>query len=197
MEIENKQDNAAALVDSGGDFDCNICLDQVRDPVVTFCGHLFCWPCIYKWTYSSTSTSTQRVDQYDKKESPKCPVCKTHVSDATLVPIYGRGHKTLKSGLAIPNRPSGPVYDAREVGQPLGEGESQRCMYRMPEPVMGVICETVYRRLFGESSSNVTPYQSDRDSNIRLRRGTMQAEESLSRVYLFMLCFMVMSLLLF
>nr|VDD05278.1 unnamed protein product [Brassica rapa] len=92
MEIENQEDNPATLVDSGGDFDCNICLDQVRDPVVTFCGHLFCWPCIYKWTYSS-NTSRQRVDQYDKDESPKCPVCKSDVSEGTIVPIYGRGRK--------------------------------------------------------------------------------------------------------
>ncbi|KAJ0250925.1 E3 ubiquitin-protein ligase RMA2 [Hirschfeldia incana] len=190
MEIENQEDNPAAVVDSGGDFDCNICLDQVRDPVVTFCGHLFCWPCIYKWTYSS-STSRQRVDQNHKKESPKCPVCKTDVSDATLVPIYGRGQKTSRSDLTLPSRPSGPVYNVRGVGQ----GESQRYMFRMPDSVMGAVCETVYRRLFGASSSNVIPYRRDRDSNIRLRRRTMQAEESLSRIYLFMLCFMVMCLL--
>ncbi|KAF8079547.1 hypothetical protein N665_1018s0003 [Sinapis alba] len=182
--------------DSGGDFDCNICLDQVRDPVVTLCGHLFCWPCIYKWTYS-TNISRQRVDQYNNmKEPTKCPVCKTDVSDATLVPIYGRGQKIPQSGSNVPNRPSGPVYDLRRlrrVGQLVGEGESPRYMYRMPDPVMGVVCEMVYRRLFGESSSNVTPYRTDRDTSRRV----MQADESLSRVYLFLLCFMVMCLLLF
>ncbi|KAG2319348.1 hypothetical protein Bca52824_012561 [Brassica carinata] len=162
-----------------------------------FCGHLFCRPCIYKWTYS-TNTSRQRIDQYDKKESPKCPVCKTHVSDATLVPIYGRGQKTSQSGSTLPNRPPGPVYEVRGVGQRLDEGvSSQRNMYRMPDPVMGVVCEMVYRRLFGEPSSNVSPYRTDRDTNLRLRRRTVQAEESLSRVYLFLLCFMLMCLLLF
>ena len=30
-------------------FDCNICLEDVYDPVVTRCGHLYCWPCLYKW----------------------------------------------------------------------------------------------------------------------------------------------------
>ncbi|CAN0221132.1 unnamed protein product, partial [Ectocarpus fasciculatus] len=29
-------------------FECNICLDGVREPVVTRCGHLFCWPCLYR-----------------------------------------------------------------------------------------------------------------------------------------------------
>ncbi|KAJ4874139.1 E3 ubiquitin-protein ligase RMA2 [Raphanus sativus] len=193
MEIHNQEDNLAALGGFGGDFDCNICLDQVRDPVVTLCGHLFCWPCIYKWTYS-TNHSRQRVDQYgNMKESPKCPVCKSDVSDATLVPIYGRGQKVPQSGSNIPTRPSGPVYDLRRVGQRAGQGESQRYMYRMPDPVVGVVCEMVYRRLFGESSSNVTPYRSDSYTS----RRTMQADESLSRVYLFLLCFMVMCLILF
>ncbi|CAN7014855.1 unnamed protein product [Brassica rapa subsp. trilocularis] len=196
MEIENQEDDLATLGDSGGEFDCNICLDQVRDPVVTLCGHLFCWPCIYKWTHCTNNTR-QRVDQYDKKESSKCPVCKSEVSDATLVPIYGRGQKVPQSGSNVPNRPSGPVYDLRRVGQRVGESESQRYMYRMPDPVVGVVCEMVYRRLFGESSSNVTPYRGDRYTSLRLRRRTMQADESLSRIYLFLLCFMVMCLLLF
>jgi E3 ubiquitin-protein ligase RNF5 len=25
-------------------FECNICLDTASQPVITLCGHLFCWP---------------------------------------------------------------------------------------------------------------------------------------------------------
>ena len=33
---------------TGGAFDCNVCYDMAREPVVTLCGHLYCWPCLYR-----------------------------------------------------------------------------------------------------------------------------------------------------
>ncbi|KAH7853455.1 hypothetical protein Vadar_002635 [Vaccinium darrowii] len=60
-------------------FDCNICLELPRDPVVTPCGHLFCWPCIYRWLHVHS----------DGKE---CPVCKGEVTTKNVTPIYGRGN---------------------------------------------------------------------------------------------------------
>lgn len=61
-----------------GMFDCNICLETASDPVVTMCGHLYCWGCIYKWL---------RL----REDSPQCPICKTEVAREHLIPIYGRG----------------------------------------------------------------------------------------------------------
>src|SRR5579859_6133928 len=29
-------------------FECNICFDAAREPVVTQCGHLYCWPCLHQ-----------------------------------------------------------------------------------------------------------------------------------------------------
>ncbi|XP_052179165.1 E3 ubiquitin-protein ligase RMA1H1-like [Diospyros lotus] len=89
-------------------FECNICLDFVQDPVVTLCGHLYCWPCIYKWIRFQ-SVSAENPDH----QQPQCPVCKTEVSQRTLVPLYGRG-QTAKShegkathlGIVVPRRPS-------------------------------------------------------------------------------------------
>jgi hypothetical protein len=33
--------------DANSDFECNICLSQASDPVITLCGHLY-WPCLYQ-----------------------------------------------------------------------------------------------------------------------------------------------------
>ncbi|CAA6655654.1 unnamed protein product [Spirodela intermedia] len=79
-------------------FDCNICLDFAVEPVVTLCGHLYCWPCIYKWLCQESATA------------PQCPVCKAALSPATLVPLYGRGcssegDKAARGAQDIPRRP--------------------------------------------------------------------------------------------
>lgn len=96
---------------SGG-FDCNICLDSVQDPVVTLCGHLYCWPCIYKWLYFQ-NTSAENPDQLQQQQ---CPVCKAEISKTSLVPLYGKGQTTKHSngkachlGIVIPQRPLGPA----------------------------------------------------------------------------------------
>ncbi|XP_004303150.1 PREDICTED: E3 ubiquitin-protein ligase RMA1H1-like [Fragaria vesca subsp. vesca] len=99
---------------SCANFDCSICLDSVRDPVVTLCGHLYCWPCIYKWIQFQTPSSESQEDQ----KQPQCPVCKTEVSESSLVPLYGRGQTTKPTkpskgkpphlGIVIPKRPLAP-----------------------------------------------------------------------------------------
>ncbi|CAL5020666.1 unnamed protein product [Urochloa decumbens] len=98
---------------AGGDaaggvcFDCNICLECAAEPVVTLCGHLYCWPCIYEWLRpdddAGSGSSARR----------RCPVCKAAVSPDALVPLYGRGGssraKKPPRGLAagsIPRRPA-------------------------------------------------------------------------------------------
>ncbi|KAM2673322.1 uncharacterized protein LOC126599581 [Malus sylvestris] len=92
---ENKDDVEKGGGSDGSFFDCNICLDLARDPVVTCCGHLFCWPCIYRWLHVQ-----------DAKE---CPVCKGEVTMKNVTPIYGRGNNVREqdddSNLKIPLRP--------------------------------------------------------------------------------------------
>lgn len=87
-------------------FECNICLDSANEPVVTFCGHLYCWPCIYKWLHVKSSA-------IEEDQQPNCPVCKAKISAGSLIPLYGRGISPSKSeskkqdlDLDIPRRPS-------------------------------------------------------------------------------------------
>ncbi|KAI9095980.1 hypothetical protein K1719_026127 [Acacia pycnantha] len=73
---------------ANGCFSCNICLEFAREPVVTHCGHLYCWPCIYKWLHLQTDSLTS-------DEHPQCPVCKACISSTTIIPLYGRGQASL------------------------------------------------------------------------------------------------------
>ena len=34
-----------------GSYECVICMETAKEPVVTRCGHLYCWPCIYDVKY--------------------------------------------------------------------------------------------------------------------------------------------------
>ncbi|KAL6002247.1 hypothetical protein ACLOJK_034177 [Asimina triloba] len=82
---------------NASDFECNICLEMAKEPVVTSCGHLFCWPCLYLWLHVHS----------DHKE---CPMCKGEVTESNITPIYGRGNFRNggagdRSGLRIPPRP--------------------------------------------------------------------------------------------
>jgi E3 ubiquitin-protein ligase RNF5 len=92
-----------AKVDSADEdsaFICNVCLEvSSRDPVVTQCGHLYCWPCLYRWLNTNHTT---------------CPVCKAGVTEENVIPLFIRGSlkdprvTTASSGSAdIPNRPPG------------------------------------------------------------------------------------------
>ncbi|KAF8051271.1 hypothetical protein N665_1756s0011 [Sinapis alba] len=92
-----------------GCFDCNICLDTALDPVVTLCGHLFCWPCIYKWLHVQLSSLS--IDHHHQNNNNNnCPVCKSNIAVTSLVPLYGRGVSSFNSkeqdSTQIPRRPS-------------------------------------------------------------------------------------------
>ncbi|KAG0474988.1 hypothetical protein HPP92_014674 [Vanilla planifolia] len=88
---------SASMVNSSGCFDCNICLDFAVDPVVTLCGHLYCWPCLYKWLQLEEGNYSQ-----------SCPVCKASLSEDSLVPLYGRGKlaEPHHHGPAVPRPPA-------------------------------------------------------------------------------------------
>lgn len=89
-ELKKEDDVGKSNDDDGGYFDCNICFVEAKDPVVTCCGHLFCWHCLYKWLHRRSGVN-------------ECPVCKGEVSYETVTPIYGRGVNNVQDPEADPN----------------------------------------------------------------------------------------------
>ncbi|KAJ4970751.1 hypothetical protein NE237_003850 [Protea cynaroides] len=99
LGTSNEAEKSSGSGDGGGSFfECNICLDVARNPVLTCCGHLFCWPCLYQWLHIHS-------------DSKECPVCKGEVTDLNITPIYSRGNDTQElekedeSELQVPPRP--------------------------------------------------------------------------------------------
>ncbi|OVA14936.1 zinc finger protein [Macleaya cordata] len=162
-------------------FQCNICLDHAHEPVVTLCGHLYCWPCIYKWIHFQSSSTTS-------DQQPQCPVCKADVSQSLLVPLYGRGHsfpqsepngKESSPALEIPSRPRAAqgvhtmITTTPSNGGPFplqSQFQSNQHQQYYPEfydnasasrpatmtttvhPMVGMFGEMVYARIFGNGS---------------------------------------------
>ncbi|KAE8686864.1 hypothetical protein F3Y22_tig00111027pilonHSYRG00311 [Hibiscus syriacus] len=203
-------------------FDCNICLDSVQDPVVTLCGHLYCWPCIYKWLH---------FEKQDQKQQ-ECPVCKAEVSDTALIPLYGRGVTTKESTTEtprldtdIPKRPLGPTCGAgttQRSPNSTGNPQFQHQVYypqqdsypaspalspggtttiNVPDPVIRMFSEMVYTSVFGDTVLDFYTYPNSynlaRISSPRIGRHVMQAEKSLGRISFFLFCCLFFCLLLF
>ncbi|KAL9236780.1 hypothetical protein vseg_011410 [Gypsophila vaccaria] len=175
----------AAIDNVSGCFECNICLDSANDPVVTLCGHLYCWPCIYKWFYIQSASLPS--DEY-----PQCPVCKAEISHTTVIPLYGRGQSTTLSeggggggakstALDTVTPPRPPACGTRALLNAASQPEHHIRPYRRnpyqthphyaPEevisssndgapnvfqPVVGMFGEMVYARVFGNSQSLYT-----------------------------------------
>ncbi|XP_047332116.1 E3 ubiquitin-protein ligase RMA1H1-like [Impatiens glandulifera] len=214
-KMEEEQETREEVNLSGG-FDCNICLGLVQDPVVTLCGHLYCWPCIYKWISSNKT----------EPHNPQCPVCRSDISEKMLIPLYNSQNQSAKPsnenssnlGNVIPNRPSFPhgatisqqqrrqQYSPPQsggfqsipifgVGRSSGDGE-----YITTEPMFGMYGERVYARFFGNSEASVLNsynHHIEESGNPRLRRHLLETDKSLDRVCLFLFCFVIFCLLLF
>ncbi|CAE8628751.1 unnamed protein product, partial [Polarella glacialis] len=105
-------------------YECNICLEQAIEPVVTRCGHLFCWSCLHKWlnapasaqhTNSLTGLTAQgRIGASGSSStkstgSSSCPICKASVTIQNVIPVYTRGNQTDPRNTYpdLPARPPG------------------------------------------------------------------------------------------
>lgn len=106
---------ASSSIDTESPFICNVCLDiTTKDPVVTQCGHLYCWPCLYRWLNTRHAT---------------CPVCKAAVTKENVIPLFIRGNEqdprasSSSAGVStdVPSRPAArrPDPHAASDGTPL------------------------------------------------------------------------------
>ncbi|TVY36966.1 Peroxisome biogenesis factor [Lachnellula subtilissima] len=50
---------------------CTLCLEELKDPSVVGCGHVFCWACIGDWI----------------REKPECPLCRRGVLGQHILPL--------------------------------------------------------------------------------------------------------------
>ncbi|KWU41919.1 hypothetical protein RHOSPDRAFT_36552 [Rhodotorula sp. JG-1b] len=72
-------------------FSCHICLEVPDEPVVSPCGHLYCWPCMHEWLVVAHGRA--------------CPVCKAVLTVDQLVPIYTSAEAVDPRSRPIPPRP--------------------------------------------------------------------------------------------
>lgn len=82
------------------DYSCAICLDSATDPVVTKCGHLYCWPCLDQWL----------------ARQPECPTCKGSINAekaGDIIPLYGKGKQTA-DGKTRPQAANSTEQDSTE-----------------------------------------------------------------------------------
>jgi len=78
-------------------FSCNICFDEVVEPVVTKCGHLYCWPCLFQWLEpglrpderESLGMNPFRYGPINPSRRV-CPVCKSDCPLSAVVPVFVR-----------------------------------------------------------------------------------------------------------
>lgn len=211
---------------SAGGFDCNICLDLVEDPVVTFCGHLYCWACFYRWIHS-------HEDSYENQ--PQCPVCKAEVSEDTVIPLYGRGQNGKSSDgkgsqhgpPVVPQRPNGPRYGFHTlITTPSSSSHPSHLRHHdgfhhhrnihpyypnFPafgfagtttfHPMIGMFGEMLCARIFGNSQTTLYAYPNTYSvvttGSARARRHVMEVDKSLSRISFFLCCCLILCLLSF
>ncbi|EEU46412.1 uncharacterized protein NECHADRAFT_37879 [Fusarium vanettenii 77-13-4] len=69
--IQLTSDKAMGYIKGGQQRKCTLCLEEMRDPSATQCGHVFCWECIGDWV----------------REKPECPLCRREALAQHILPL--------------------------------------------------------------------------------------------------------------
>lgn len=85
-------------------FSCNICFDEVVEPVVTTCGHLYCWPCLFQWlepgmTQEERESLGLSPFRYGGSNRSRrvCPMSKSPLPLSSVIPVYVRSSESPSS----------------------------------------------------------------------------------------------------
>lgn len=186
-------------------FDCNICLDPVNDePVVTACGHLYCWSCLYKWLKPGSTTTlpydtntTTTTTSSRSTSSSRCPVCNMSCSIDTVVPIYVRESKGLRkrktrSRPLFENIPPRPVLNAAPDQQQQQQLQ-QISVTNSPPQQQDIV--RVLQMMQSQLSSFDYSFSSSQNNN--QDTNTEESAEFLSRLLLVLGSFVIVCLLTF
>lgn len=96
QQHQHQQQQVEENLEQDARFSCSICFDAATEPVVTQCGHLYCWPCLYRWLSPGMTPQERSFLSLPRLTGPvdasrrSCPVCKSEASTRTIVPIYVR-----------------------------------------------------------------------------------------------------------
>ncbi|KAJ0046579.1 hypothetical protein Pint_04516 [Pistacia integerrima] len=165
-------------------FDCNICIDSAHDPVVTLCGHLYCWACIYEWLH--VQTSSQDAD----KQQQNCPVLRpppmlntsitstttstTHRTPQLHPDLFQSRTQSLHNPQYFPHHYGG--YAAIATSSLSG-----MATISFVNPLMGMFGGMVLERIFGSSVTSLSAYPSSHplmtSGNRRIRRQEVEIDK--------------------
>ncbi|KAK7744817.1 peroxisome biogenesis factor 10 [Diatrype stigma] len=69
--VDLADEAAMRWIRGGAQRKCTLCLEELRDPAATPCGHVFCWACIGDWA----------------REKPECPLCRREAAPQHILPL--------------------------------------------------------------------------------------------------------------